>query len=146
MFDARSVTTRRDFFRNAMFGVGAMALADLLKRDGRLLASTPVAISPAGGIVRPAPHYTARAKHVIHLYLGGGLSRSDSFDYKPELEKYHDKDMPASFGKADPFMGKAGRLHKAHYAFKRRGQSGLWVSDLFPEIATVADELTVINS
>jgi hypothetical protein len=134
--------TRRDFFRNAMFGVGAIALADLLRRDGRLLAA-PAA---AAGTASPAAHYPGTAKHVIHLYLGGGLSHVDSFDYKPELEKFHDKDMPASFGKADPFFGKLGRLHKPHYAFKRRGQSGLWVSDLFPHIATVADELTVINS
>ena len=54
--------------------------------------------------------------------------------------------MPASIGKADVFSGKVGRLHKSHYAFKRRGESGLWVSDLFPELAGVADELTVINS
>jgi hypothetical protein len=144
MFDSARATTRRDFFRNAMFGVGAIALADLLNRDGRLMAA--VAAPNGGGIARPVAHYAARAKHVIHLYLGGGLSHIDSFDYKPELERYHDKDMPASFGKADPFMGKAGRLHRAHYPFKRRGQSGLWVSDLFPHLAGVADELTVINS
>ena len=54
--------------------------------------------------------------------------------------------MPESFGHADVFFGKVGRLHKSHYAFKRRGESGLWVSDLFPELAGVADELTVINS
>src|SRR5687767_13755995 len=109
--------TRRDFFRNAMFGVGAIAVSDLLKRDGRLLAA------PAGGAgARPVAHYRGPAKHVIHLYLGGGLSHIDSFDYKPELERYHDKDLPANFGKADPFMGKAGRLHRAHYPFKRRGQ------------------------
>ena len=48
-------------------------------------------------LARPAPHYAAQAKHVIHLYLGGGLSHIDSFDYKPELEKFHDKDLPADF-------------------------------------------------
>ena len=81
-----SSVTRRDFFRNAMFGVGAIALADLLRRDGRLLA----AAAPAGGpVVRPVAgaHFPAPAKRVIHLYLGGGLSHVDSFDYKPELEK-----------------------------------------------------------
>src|SRR5687768_14606056 len=140
--------TRRDFLSNAMFGIGAIAVADLLNRDGRLMAAAAdgAGAGAAGPIARPSPHYAAQAKHVIHLYLGGGLSHIDSFDYKPELEKYHDKDLPANFGKADPFMGKAGRLHKAHYPFHRRGQSGLWVSDLFPHIAGVADELTVINS
>ena len=54
--------------------------------------------------------------------------------------------MPEAFGKADAFFGKVGRLHKAHYDFKQRGKSGLWVSELFPHIAKVADELTVIRS
>jgi hypothetical protein len=134
--------TRRDFFSHACLGVGAIAVADLLRRDGRLLAAPSVAT----GAARPLPHHEAAAKHIIHIYLGGGLSHVDSFDYKPELEKYHDKDMPQSFGKADPFFGKLGRLHKSHYPFKRRGRSGLWVSDLFPHLAGVADELAVINS
>src|SRR5688500_10027753 len=142
MFPLNQVTpvTRRDFFRHACLGVGAIAVADLLHRDGRLLAA-PQTSTPAA-----LPHHAAAAKHVIHIYLGGGLSHVDSFDYKPELEKYHDKDMPKSFGAADPFFGKLGRLHRPHYPFKRRGASGLWVSDLFPHIAGVADELTVINS
>jgi hypothetical protein len=133
--------TRRDFFRHACLGMGAIAVADLLHRDGRLMAAPSTSPAPAR-----LPHHAPAAKHVIHIYLGGGLSHVDSFDYKPELEKYHDKDMPKSFGAAEPFFGKLGRLHRSHYPFKRRGQSGLWVSDLFPHIAEVADELTVINS
>ncbi len=137
---SREGVTRRDFFRHAAFGMGAIAVADLLSRDGQLRAA------PAPAIHRPLPHHAAAAKHVIHIYLGGGLSHVDSFDYKPELEKYHDEEMPKSIGKADAFFGKVGRLHKAHYRFARRGGSGLWISDLFPHIAGVADELTVINS
>ena len=87
-----------------------------------------------------------KRRHVIHIFLGGGLSQIDSFDYKPELEKYHDKDMPAEFGTAAPFMGKAGKLHRPHYAFKQRGNSGLWMSELFPHLNEVADELTMIRS
>ena len=134
-------TTRRDFFRHAAFGLGAIAVANLLGREGRLFAAPTPPISPVS-----LPHHAARANHVIHIYLGGGLSHVDSFDYKLDLETYHDKDMPQSFGKADPFFGKLGRLHRPHFPFKRRGQSGLWVSDLFPHLAEVADELTVINS
>jgi hypothetical protein len=133
-------TTRRDFLRDAVFGLPAIAAADLLLRGGHLEAAG------AGAPRRPGPHFEPRARHVIHIFLGGGLSHVDSFDYKPELEKYHGRDMPESFGHADVFFGKVGRLHKAHYPFKRRGQSGLWVSDLFPNLAEVADELTVINS
>ena len=130
-------STRRDFLRDAAFGLGGIAVADLLLRDG-LLAAEPGA--------RPGLHHAAKAEHVIHVFLGGGLSHVDSFDHKPALETYHDQEMPASFGTPDVFFGKAGRLHKSHYPFKKRGESGLWISDLFPEIAGVADELTVVNS
>ncbi len=109
-------------------------------RGGHLEAATTDATR------RPGPHFEAKARHVIHIFLGGGLSQVDSFDHKPELEKYHGKDMPESFGRTDAFFGKVGRLHKSHYPFRRRGKSGLWVSDLFPNLAEVADELTVINS
>lgn len=135
----RIETTRRNFLRDAVFGLPAMAAVDLLLREGRLEAAS-------GTPTRTAPHFEPKARHVIHIFLGGGLSQVDSFDFKPELEKYHGKDMPQSFGQTDAFFGKVGRLHQSHYAFKRRGQSGLWVSDLFPNLAQVADELTVVNS
>jgi hypothetical protein len=138
--ETRSSLPRRDFFRDAALGIGAMAVADLLARDGELHAAAGETPSP-GGL-----HHPAKAKHLIHIFLGGGLSHVDSFDYKPELEKYHDKDLPDSFGKADVFFGKVGRLHRSHYPFARRGQSGLWVSDLFPHIAALADDLTVVRS
>jgi len=129
--------SRRGFLADAVTGVGGMAAVQLLLKEG-LLQAAPASV--------PGLHHPARAKHVIHIYLGGGLSQVDSFDYKPELEKYHGMDMPERFGKADVFFGKVGRLHKSHYEFKRREKSGLWVSELFPQIATVADELTVIRS
>jgi hypothetical protein len=128
---------RRDFLSHAAFGVAGLAALDLMLRDGTVQAALP---ETAG------QHHAARAQHVIHIFLGGGLSQIDSFDYKPELEKYHDREMPSAFGKADPFMGKAGKLHRPHYAFKQRGNSGLWMSELFPHLNAVADELTMINS
>jgi hypothetical protein len=128
---------RRNFLSHAAYGVAGMAAMQLLQRD---------ALAQGDERKTAGLHHSARAKHVIHIFLGGGLSQVDSFDYKPELEKYHDKDLPAEFGTADPFMGKAGRLHRSHYAFKQRGESGLWMSDLFPELCEVADELTIINS
>lgn len=133
-------TTRRSFLSDAAFGMPAIAAASLLLRDGSLNAAEP------GVGKHPGQHFEARAKQVLHIFLGGGLSQVDSFDYKPELEKYHDQEMPESIGQADAFFGKIGRLHKSHYAFKQRGQSGLWISELFPHIAELADELTVINS
>lgn len=126
--------TRRDFLTHASLALPTMALADLLARDGRLLAAE-------GGL-----HHPAKARQVIQIFLGGGLSQVDSFDYKPTLETYHGQDVPESFGPLDVFFGKVGRLHQSHYKFQQRGESGLWVSELFPHIATVADELTVVRS
>ncbi len=127
-------TTRRDFLRDSVFGIGGMALAGLLGRQGLLAATPPTGL-----------HFPPRARRVIHIFLGGGLSHIDSFDFKPDLVKYHDTDLPASFG-ADAFFGKIGRLHRPHYEFKPRGESGLLISELFPHIAGVADELTLIRS
>ncbi len=125
---------RRDFLRHASLALPTMALADLLARDGLLFGAD-------GGL-----HHPAKAKHVVQIFIGGGLSHVDSFDYKPALETYHGQDVPESFGPLDVFFGKVGRLHQSHYEFKQRGESGLWVSELFPQIAAVADELTVVRS
>jgi hypothetical protein len=133
-------STRRDFLRDAALGLPAIAAVDLLLRGGHLEAAPAEPRRSAG------THFEAKATRVIHIFLGGGLSHVDSFDYKPELETYHGRNLPAEIGKADAFFGKVGRLHRSHYPFQRRGRSGLWVSDLFPHIAEVADELTVINS
>lgn len=133
-----SMVTRRDLLSHAVCGVAGMAAAQLLLRDGLLQAAEG---SRAGGL-----HHPAQARHVVHVFLGGGLSHVDSFDHKPELARHHGKDMPEKFGELDPFFGKVGRLHQSHYRFQQRGQSGLWISDLFPELAGVADELTLINS
>jgi hypothetical protein len=133
---------RRDFLTHASGGVGVMALAGLLLRDGLLAADA----APAARLSPPGLHHPAKAKQVIHIFLGGGLSHVDSFDYKPELEKYHGQEIPASFGEIDVFFGKNGLLHKSHYPFQQRGESGLWVSELFPEIAKHADLLTVVRS
>ena len=75
----------------------------------------------------------------------GGLSHLDSFDYKPELAKFHGKPFKSE-KKPETFFNRIGPLRKNDWSFKRYGQSGLWVSDLFPHISTVADELTVIRS
>lgn len=146
-------STRRELLKDACLGVGALALMDLLGREGYLSAAAndPGLPTQTAGVVRPVVglngiHHKAKAKQIIHIFLGGGLSHIDSFDYKPELVKFHDQELPAQFGKADAFFGKVGRLHQAHYAFKQRGESGLWVSELFPHLAKVADELAVLRS
>jgi hypothetical protein len=132
--------TRRDFFSWSAHGLTGAALASLLLRDGSVRA-TPI----AGEAADPPPHHAARARRVIHLCLCGGVSHIDSFDYKPLLARYHGKPLPSS-EKPETFFAQIGLLRQSDFAFQQRGQSGLWISDLFPHIAELADELTVIRS
>lgn len=131
--------SRRSWLQHAAYGVGTIALAQLLAREGALAGTTP-------GRSDDGLHHPARAKQLIHIFLGGGLSHIDSFDWKPELVKHHNQELPESFGQADAFFGKVGRLHRPHYRFQQHGQNGLWISDLFPRLSEVADQLTVIRS
>jgi hypothetical protein len=98
----------------------------------------------ATGATRP-PHFPPRAERVIHIYACGGVSHLDTFDFKPDLIK-HDGEELTNKGKIDTFFGKPGRLMKSPFAFRRHGQSGLWMSDLLPNLATCVDDLTFIYS
>ncbi|MFN3649423.1 MAG: DUF1501 domain-containing protein, partial [Armatimonadota bacterium] len=93
----------------------------------------------------PPPRPPAKAQRVIQIFLQGGLSHVDTFDHKPELYKLHEKSVPGP-EKPEGFMGRVGLLHRPHFEFKQRGKSGLWISDLFPHLAEMADELTLIRS
>jgi hypothetical protein len=126
------LTDRRGFFSWGLRGLGATALLHLLGRDGALAAD--------GG-----RHFAAKAKRAVQITLVGGLSHLDSFDPKPELMKRHGKTLKMD-GPPDIFFGQVGLLRRPDWEFRRRGKSGLQVSELFPHIAGVADELTVINS
>jgi hypothetical protein len=125
---------RRRFLGDLGTGLGAIALASLLDSDGRSAER-----DTAG------PHFTPRAKRAIHIFSPGGVSHVDTFDYKPELARHHGKPLTGK-GKLDTFFGRPGNLMKSLYPFHRRGQSGLWVSDLFPHIAGCVDDLAFINS
>ncbi|MCX7399112.1 MAG: DUF1501 domain-containing protein [Planctomycetales bacterium] len=115
------------------------AFTSLLMRD-RIVRADAVPAEAKG-----TPHLPVKAKRVIHLCLCGGVSHIDSFDYKPELEKFHGKSLQSEERPAT-FFNQVGLIRKNDWDFKQRGQSGLWVSDLFPHIAEVADELTVVRS
>lgn len=121
-----SLIDRRRFLDWGVQGIGATAALSLLH----------------GGTL---PEFAPRARRVIQISLPGGLSHLDSFDHKPKLEELHGKPF-SSDHKPDIFFGKVGLLRKADWAFKKRGQSGLEVSELFPHLASIADELTVIRS
>jgi hypothetical protein len=130
--------SRRDLFHFASRGIGAAALMTLLARDSR--AARIKSEAP-----QPRPHHPAKAKRVIHVTACGGVSQVDTFDYKPMLAKLHGKPLGAS-ERPDVFFGQVGLLRQNDWEFKQRGESGLWISELLPHLAGVADELTVINS
>lgn len=132
-------STRRDFMDWVGHGIGGAALLALLDQDQVLARGTPAEASV------PWPHHPAKAKRVIHINLFGGLSQIDTYDYKPELEKHHGKKY-GGIESADVFFGQIGLLRQSDWAFKQRGQSGLWISELFPHLGQVADELTIIRS
>ncbi len=136
------IANRRLFLTEAGQGFGALALSAMLHRDNALCANA-ANIGQSGSL--DGFHHLPKAKRAIQIFLQGGLSQLESFDYKPNLEKLHGKSVPGD-EKPQGFMGKVGLLHRPHFKFRQRGESGLWVSDLFPHLAEVADELTVIKS
>ncbi|MFN5434812.1 MAG: DUF1501 domain-containing protein [Planctomyces sp.] len=130
---------RRGLLNYSGSSITATALASLLLRDGEVRADRVPGESPT------APHHPPRATRVVHLCLCGGLSHLDSFDYKPQLERLHGKSLQSS-ERPETFFNQIGLLRKSDWAFRQRGQSGLWISDLFPHLAELADDLTVIRS
>ncbi|HXD84859.1 MAG TPA: DUF1501 domain-containing protein [Urbifossiella sp.] len=122
--------SRRAFLNWSGSGLAATASLALLLRDGHLSA-------------RPLP--AAKAKRAVQITLVGGLSHLDSFDYKPELVRRHGQSLKTDTP-PDLFFGQVGLLRKPDWAFRQRGRSGLWISDLFPNIAETADDLTIIRS
>lgn len=135
---------RRQFLKSIQYGLGTTAATALLLEDGLLGED-----SQRQPGVLTSLHHPPKAKRVIQIVLTGGFSQVDSFDYKPELSALHGKTLNEGLGrdeKPDTFFGKVGRLRQPDFKFSQHGESGLWISDLFPHLSTVADELTIINS
>jgi hypothetical protein len=139
MPSAAGLLGRRRFLADASSGLGAIALAWLLNADGQ--ASEPA----APGEPRRGPHFPAKAHRAIHIFSPGGVSHVDTFDYKPALDRYDGQPLTGK-GPLDTFFGKPGNLLKSLYPFRRRGRSGLWVSDLFPHLAGCVDDMVFLHS
>lgn len=127
-----NMPTRRRFFNWGINGLGATALTALLNQD-----------KASSGERQSVP--PPKAKRAIHICLVGGLSHVDSFDHKPELTKFHGKSLQTD-ETPDLFFGKVGLLRKQDWEFKPRGKSGLMISEMFPHIAEMADDLTILRS
>ena len=131
---AAPALSRRDFLARAHMGFGALALAGLSQQWA--LAAKPN---------RPA-HFAPRAKRVIFLFMDGGVSHVDSFDPKPALDKQHGQPAKWRPDALSQAVSANRKWLKSPWPFRQHGQSGLWVSDLFPNLARVADELCVVRS
>ena len=132
-------STRRELLRTSALGFGWLALADLL-------AGAEPAPAPrlAGPLAPKPPHFAAKAKRVIFLFMHGGPSQVDTFDFKPKLAADDGKPLP--FPKPRVVSSATGNLLKSPFAFKQHGQSGAWVSELFPNVAKGVDDLCFIKS
>ncbi|NUN97893.1 MAG: DUF1501 domain-containing protein, partial [Candidatus Omnitrophica bacterium] len=137
--------SRREFLRLTGQGFGSIALAGLLSHEG--LISTSHAATRGPNPLEPhPPHFAAKAKSVIWLFMNGGPSQVDTFDYKPELEKRDGVRLEGFDKETGFFVDQVGPLMKSPFAFKQHGQSGTWVSELFPSIAQHVDDIAFIHS
>jgi len=133
--------TRRNFLARSGSGLGALAFSSLLAEDGFAAGEVDL-------LAAKTPHHTPKAKSVIWLFMEGGPSHVDTFDYKPLLRQLSGQQIPASF---DPpritAMGTAGNTVLADQRdWKQYGENGLWISDWYKEVAAHADDLSVIRS
>ncbi len=141
--------SRRHFFRDCGVGVGKIALAGLLtdalaSRGGAALAA-PAAVNP---LAPRRPHFEAKAKHVIHLFMAGAPSQLDLFDHKPELAKLEGKPLPPSVigNQRYAFIRTDAAVLGPRFKFKKHGQCGAELSEMLPHLAKVVDDITIIRS
>src|SRR5688500_15333337 len=140
--------TRRHFFRNCAVGVGSIALASLFAEN---LVASPTQQGAKPQAAR-GPHHAPRAKNVIYLFMAGGPSQLELFDYKPKLAELNGQPIPDSYieGKRFAFMDSSFKnrstLLGTRRKFARHGQSGAYVSELFPHTATIVDDITLMHT
>lgn len=132
-------SSRRDFLRYSSTGFGLLALTDLLAKS----AEGDPATAADGLALRP-PHFEPRARRVIFLFMHGGPSQVDTFDYKPQLQRDDGKPLP--FAKPRIVSSPTGNLLSSPFRFAQHGESGAWVSELFPNIARHVDQICFIHS
>ena len=146
--------SRRDFLAHTSAGFGALAFGALSQLQAAPENKTPFPkIDPLNPFAPRVPHLPPRAKSVIFLFMVGGPSQVDTFDYKPELQKLNGKPVPDSIRKrvqatnfANVFHGCKEELMASPFKFSQHGQSGAWVSELYPHLAQHVDDLCFIHS
>lgn len=139
--------SRRQLLRRASMGFGAMAMGALMGRD-RAAGAVADSIAKVASPLQPHPsHFKPKARSVIFLFMEGAVSQVDSFDYKPMLAKHHGEDPRKAIGKLEKTQFEdIGKVLKSPWNFRQQGQCGTWVSDLFPHVGRMADDLCVVKS
>lgn len=138
--------TRRHFLKESAMGLGALALGSLFNSCAP--KGHEIAFDPSRPLLPKAPPFVGKARSVIYLHMAGAPSQLELFDYKPELKLVDGQDCPASFleGKTFAFITGVPKMLGPQATFKQRGQSGAWISDNLPHLASVADEVSFLKA
>ncbi len=132
--------SRRDFLWSFGGGLGGLALAQLMAEEGELPGTVKPKAEFNGGL-----HHVAKVKRVVQLFMNGGVSQPDTFDYKPVLEKGHGKPFdPGTSERVEGVTSTPGNLMKSPFPFKQHGQCGRWVSSMLPHLATQVDRMAFL--
>jgi hypothetical protein len=139
--------SRRGFLQRFGMGLGGIALANLMTPSGIIAAPSVV----DRGILNGQLHFPPKAKRIIYLFMAGGPSQIETFDYKPLLNQRNGEQLPASVRMGQRLTGMSGNqsslpLAGSKFGFKQHGRNGTWVSDLLPHTAKVVDELCIVRS
>src|SRR5712691_1364052 len=135
--------TRRDLLRRSGMGFASLGLASLMAAEGLLTGEAQAATASINPLAPRSPHFPAKAKRVIHLFMNGGPSHVDTFDPKPALEKYAGKALPSPNLRTERRTGAA---FPSPYKFQKYGKSGIEVSEIFPHVGSCIDDICVIRS
>jgi hypothetical protein len=139
LFPSNCCLSRRDMLARTGMGLGMIGLAGVMA-DAGLAADGK---EPPNPLAPKSPHFTAKAKHVVHLFMNGGPSHVDTFDPKPALDKLHGQQLPTSNLRTER---KTGHAMRSPFKFEKRGQCGLEVSELFSKTAAHIDDMAIIRS
>ena len=146
--NAVRAVTRRHFFRQAGLGIGSAALTGLLNSSSFASGMAPAATTSRDPLAPKAPMFPAKAKSIIYLFMAGAPSQVDLLDYKPKLQQLDGEHVPESLTKGEKFAFIKGtpRLLGSPYEFKKWGKSSQEISELFPHLGEIADEIAILKS
>ena len=146
LLEQQLLLTRRQLLANSHKALGGAALASLMGRDLFAAASAPNRSRSAAG-----PHFAPHAKRVIYLFMAGGPSHIDTFDYHPKIREYHGRELPASVRMGQRITGMTSGQSSfpvvaPMFKFRRFGEHGTWVSDVLPHVSGIVDDICIVKS